>query len=107
MTNPYAGMGLASGIFDAASLSDVLISILHRNAAESILDHWATARRDAFTQVADPASLAALRRCQSADPDNLVQTDPMLRALKAGLPVPMPAIGTDVTALPGFVCAAL
>ena len=55
LTNPYAGLGLASGMADASSLSEVLIRVLTGKASddERLLNAWSTARRESFLNVVD------------------------------------------------------
>ncbi|KAL0256246.1 hypothetical protein SLS55_008638 [Diplodia seriata] len=100
LTNPYAGWGMAAGVFDASSLADALISCLEKGAPDSFLQGWAEARREIFLKSVDPISKECFWAVQDPDVDSLPQRHPHLRAMKAGKP---PNIATDVTLLPGYV----
>ena len=103
MTNPYAGQGLNTGIFDAASLADALVSIIQRGASEGLLDRWSEARRNIFRNIVDPMSKAAYWAFQDPDTDSLPERHPLLKAMKAGGPnAKPPEFGTDVTKFEEF-----
>jgi 2-polyprenyl-6-methoxyphenol hydroxylase-like FAD-dependent oxidoreductase len=94
LTNPYAGLGLASGIADASALADVLSRILTDRASnpEILLASWSAARRQAFLDVVDKPSRAAYARVRSdvsseAKLRELVERDKLVGALKRGMPV--------------------
>ncbi|KAF2103920.1 FAD/NAD(P)-binding domain-containing protein [Rhizodiscina lignyota] len=97
LTNPYAGMGLNTGIFDASSLADALVSIVQRDASDSLLDKWSDARRNMFLKVVDPMSRAAYWAFQDPDTDSLPDRHPMFKAMKAGPNAKPPELGTDVS----------
>ena len=109
MTNPYAGLGLASGIADAASLSEVLVRVL-TNAASNpskLLQSWSTARRQVFLNVVDKPSRAAYHRVQTdvSTDENLnilLGKDPLVGALKKGMPMMPPSLGTKGMELEGW-----
>ena len=103
VTNPYAGLGLLAGILDVSSLADALEAVLQRDAPETLLDSWAKARRDRFLKVVDPMSRAAFARVQDSGPECLAERDPMLKAMKKGIPVHPPSLTTNVWELEGFV----
>lgn len=97
LTNPYAGLGLASGLADASALSDVLGRILEgkANDAETLLGSWSEARRKVFLEAVDRPSRMAYARVQSdvsseEKVEELLARDKMVAALKGGMPV-MPA----------------
>ena len=94
-------MGLTSGLLDAASLSRVLQARIQRGAPDTLLDSWATSRRNVFVNAVDPISRKAYLSMQ--DPDKLLENHPMLVALKAGPNAKPPALATDVTTLEGWV----
>ncbi|KAF2500127.1 FAD/NAD(P)-binding domain-containing protein [Lophium mytilinum] len=103
LTNPYAGMGLASGILDAASLTDVLVSHLQHGANEKVLDAWAQARRDNFRNVVDPLSKASFWALQDPDVESLPERHPIPKSLKSGTGVSTLPFATDVRRLSGYV----
>jgi 2-polyprenyl-6-methoxyphenol hydroxylase-like FAD-dependent oxidoreductase len=99
VTNPYAGLGLASGIADADSLAPILAHILSGKASSSstLLASWSRARRQKFFDVVDKPSRAAYKRVRSnVDTDEnveaLLERDPMVKALKSGMPVMPPSL---------------
>jgi len=111
VTNPYAGLGLASGIADASSLAEVLIQILSRNSSKTnptqLLQSWSTARRQVFLDVVDKPSRAAYARVQSKvdteeDIEGLLKRDPLVGALKKGMPTVPPSLVTIGSILKGW-----
>ena len=99
MTNPYAGLGLASGIADADALAPVLARILAGKAADpaSLLAAWSEARRRKFADAIDKPSRVAYNRVRiNVDSqervDELLARDPVVRALKEGMPVVPPSL---------------
>lgn len=102
VTNPYAGLGLSTGILDVSSLADALEAMLQRDAPETLLDSWAKARRDMFLKVVDPMSRAAFATVQDPDPDSLAERDPMLNAMKKWILVHPASLTTNVRELEGF-----
>ncbi|KAF9693461.1 hypothetical protein EKO04_008445 [Ascochyta lentis] len=109
LTNPYAGLGLASGIADADALAPVLERILSGKAEdpERLLASWSEARRQKFFDVVDKPSRMAYKRVRSnvetdADVQSLLERDPMVGALKKGMPVMSPSLRTVVQELEGW-----
>ncbi|KAH3938693.1 hypothetical protein HBH98_186220 [Parastagonospora nodorum] len=109
LTNPYAGLGLASGIADAASLAEVLHQILTGNAKdeEKLLNAWSGARRQKYFDVVDKPSRMAYKRVQSdiSTDDKLkelLSRDPIVAALKRGMPVMPPSLETKGSDLEGW-----
>jgi len=109
LTNPYAGLGLASGMADASSLSEVLIHVLTGKASddERLLNAWSTARRESFLNVVDKPSRMAYKRVK-ADVSNdeniqeMMSKDPLVGALKKGMPVQPPSLETKGEELEGW-----
>lgn len=109
LTNPYAGLGLASGIADAASLAEVLDQILVGNAKdeEKLLNAWSGARRQKYFDVVDKPSRMAYMRVRSdigtdEKLQELLSRDPMVGALKRGMPVMPPSLETKGSDLEGW-----
>ena len=103
VTNPYAGLGLTSGFFDAASLADCLVSVIKRGASVSLLEEWSNARVESYRKIVDPLSRAAFSRVQDPDPDTVAQRDPILKAINSGQMKPPPSLATDVETLVGYI----
>jgi 2-polyprenyl-6-methoxyphenol hydroxylase-like FAD-dependent oxidoreductase len=103
VTNPYGGIGLTSGFFDATSLAEVLSSIVSRGAPDSLLDSWSEARLEKYHKITDPMSRAAFYRVQDPDLDTICDRDPLFKAIKAGKMPPAPVLATNVQELEGFV----
>ncbi|KAF1849680.1 monooxygenase [Cucurbitaria berberidis CBS 394.84] len=109
LTNPYAGLGLASGIADASSLSSVLTRILGSEAsdADKLLASWSEARRQKYFSVVDKPSRMAYMRVKSdvgtpEKVDALLSHDPLVGALKKGMPMMPPSLETSVEELEGW-----
>lgn len=106
VANPYSGQLLSCGIFDAASLGDVLASILQKSAPTTLLDQWATARREKYTKVMDPLSRACFAAVRNSKVETVGQRHPFLKAMlaaKEGKGKPPPTLATDVSAFEGYV----
>jgi 2-polyprenyl-6-methoxyphenol hydroxylase-like FAD-dependent oxidoreductase len=103
VTNPYAGLGLTSGFFDAASLADCLMSVVKRGAPVSLFTEWSNARIESYRKIVDPLSRAAFSRVQDSDPDTVAQRDPILKAINSGQMKSPPSLTTDVEKLAGYI----
>jgi 2-polyprenyl-6-methoxyphenol hydroxylase-like FAD-dependent oxidoreductase len=109
VTNPYAGLGLASGIADASALAEVLVRILTQQSSDpgQLLSSWSDARRQKFFTVIDKPSRMAYARVKQKvateeDIEALLARDPMVGALKKGMPVAPPSIETRGEDLVGW-----
>jgi 2-polyprenyl-6-methoxyphenol hydroxylase-like FAD-dependent oxidoreductase len=80
--NPFGGLGLTGGLLDAASLADALTAHINERLPESILDTYATIRREVFLKLVNPTSQANKRRLHESDPSTVAETDPFLKALR-------------------------
>ncbi|KAF1964962.1 FAD/NAD(P)-binding domain-containing protein [Bimuria novae-zelandiae CBS 107.79] len=109
LTNPYAGLGLASGIADAASLASVLIRILTHQATdpEKLLESWSDSRKQKFWGVIDKPSRVAYARVKTKvdteeEVEALVARDPVIGAMRKGVKPVGPGIETCVEELVGW-----
>ncbi|KAF2636022.1 FAD/NAD(P)-binding domain-containing protein [Massarina eburnea CBS 473.64] len=109
VTNPYAGLGLASGIADVSSLAAVLIRILSSEAADAdkLFLSWSLARRQRFNSVVDKPSRAAYARVRTkVDTEDeikaMLENDPLVSSLDKGMPVMPPSLETKVEELVGW-----
>lgn len=109
MTNPYAGLGLASGMADADSLAPILDHILSGKAsnAATLLAAWSEARKQKFFDVVDKPSRMGYQRVRSKvdteeDVKALLERDPIMDALKRGMPVMPPSLRTVGSDLSGW-----
>ena len=124
VTNPYIGMGLATGLLDAASLAPVLNAILvrhsdggnpekeestdsaRRSSENVLLDSWAEARRGVFRNIIDPLSRAAFASVQDPDVASFDRRHPLLAkatsALREGKKPTPPPVRTVVESLNGW-----
>lgn len=109
LTNPYAGLGLASGMADASSLSEVLIRVLTSRATddEKLLNAWSDARRNKFLDVVDKPSRMAYKRVKAdvsteEKIQELTSKDALVGALKKGMPVQPPSLETKGEDLEGW-----
>jgi 3-(3-hydroxy-phenyl)propionate hydroxylase len=69
VNNPIGGMGLNSGIQDAANLSEKLLAILLNEAPGSLLDIYNVQRRTVATEHVQEASIANKKRLEARDPE--------------------------------------
>ena len=69
VNNPIGGMGLNSGIQDAANLSEKLLAILLDQAPDSLLDIYNLQRRTVATEHVQEASIANKKRLEARDPE--------------------------------------
>jgi 2-polyprenyl-6-methoxyphenol hydroxylase-like FAD-dependent oxidoreductase len=109
LTNPYAGLGLASGIADAASLAEVLEHVITGQAkdTENLLGSWSEARRQKFVEAVDKPSRMAYGRVRSDVSSKekigeLLEKDKMVGALKKGVPVMPMSLETKGEELEGW-----
>jgi 3-(3-hydroxy-phenyl)propionate hydroxylase len=68
VNNPIGGMGLNSGIQDAANLAEKLLAILLEQAPDSRLDLYNVQRRTVATEHVQEASIANKKRLEAGDP---------------------------------------
>ncbi|KAF2662165.1 FAD/NAD(P)-binding domain-containing protein [Lophiostoma macrostomum CBS 122681] len=110
LTNPYAGLGLASGIADASSLATVLIHILSPStqctSSAKLLSSWANARRQKFLNTVDKPSRVSYARVKTKvetdeDVQRLLEKDPLVGALAKGMPAMPPSLLTECESLEG------
>jgi 2-polyprenyl-6-methoxyphenol hydroxylase-like FAD-dependent oxidoreductase len=109
LTNPYAGLGLASGIADASSLAQCLARILSspESDPEVLLSSWSTARREIFFEVVDKPSRKAYQRVRTdvgseQKLEEFLKRDPLVGALKKGMPVMPKSLETRGEELEGW-----
>lgn len=109
LTNPYAGLGLASGIADAAAVSKVLARIVRGEArgSEVLLEAWSEARRTKFLSVVDRPSRMAHAAVQTdvSTPEKttrFLESDPRLVALRKGISPMPPSLETICEELDGW-----
>ncbi|MCY1361175.1 Para-nitrophenol 4-monooxygenase [compost metagenome] len=67
-TNPIGGLGLTSGVQDAALLINCLSALFHNQAADDALDWYAYERRRCFVEIASPTAIELKRRLQEREP---------------------------------------
>jgi 2-polyprenyl-6-methoxyphenol hydroxylase-like FAD-dependent oxidoreductase len=68
--NPIGGLGLTTGLLDAAALGNVLIRVLIKGEdanADELLDRYAQVRRKAFAEYSNPQSIENKYRLHSQD----------------------------------------
>jgi 2-polyprenyl-6-methoxyphenol hydroxylase-like FAD-dependent oxidoreductase len=109
LTNPYAGLGLASGLADASSLAEVLEHILTGEARDSevLLESWSQARRKKYGEAVDGPSRMAYERVKSdvsseEKVKELVGRDRMIGALRSGMAVMPMGLDTRGVELEGW-----
>ena len=76
--NPIGGLGLTTGLLDAAALGNCLIRILTRGgaeAADALLSSYAQSRRRAFVEYTNASSIANKLRLQSDHPEEVCKRE--------------------------------
>ncbi|KAF9770773.1 hypothetical protein IL306_011643 [Fusarium sp. DS 682] len=81
LNNPVGGLGLVTGILDAAHLAKALIETLTENAPDSVLDEYAKARREVYTNITDPLSTANLLRLKGFSPEDVAAREAFFKML--------------------------
>jgi len=73
--NPIGGLGLTSGILDAAVAGNVLNRILKLGESDDLLSDFAETRRTAFLEFTNPLSIANKERLTSTDPEKVAERE--------------------------------
>ncbi len=68
--NPIGGLGLTTGLLDAGPLGRALAAVVNGRAPDSLLDKWATARRDKWLTFTNEFSIENKRLIQRAGYSN-------------------------------------
>jgi 2-polyprenyl-6-methoxyphenol hydroxylase-like FAD-dependent oxidoreductase len=95
VTNPCGGLGLTSGLLDAAHLGDALSAVVLGDAPDEALDEYAAERRRIFWEVTSPTASENKRRLAERDPERRRSDLERLRRLDAD-----PAFQREVLLLP-------
>ena len=86
--SPIGGLGLTGGLLDAVALGDALTSVIVHGAPDSLLDEYATERREIFTSYTSPTTTENKRRLSESDPEKraadrarmrMIQDDPRMQ----------------------------
>ncbi|WP_329410261.1 FAD-dependent monooxygenase [Nocardia vinacea] len=82
VTNPTTSLGLAGGLLDSFALTAVLVSVVHGDHDDSVLDLYASERRRVFWETASPLSSRAMHLLLGAgSPEHLDEAlEPYRRA---------------------------
>jgi 2-polyprenyl-6-methoxyphenol hydroxylase-like FAD-dependent oxidoreductase len=81
VVNPVGGLGLTSGLLDAASLGDTLVAVIEGRRGPEVLDAYATERRRVFTEVVAPMAKENRRRVGERDPQKRAEDHRRLQRL--------------------------
>ncbi|KAF4957051.1 hypothetical protein FGADI_3465 [Fusarium gaditjirri] len=81
LNNPVGGLGMTTGLLDAAHLGKALTQVLNENAPETVLDEYAKARRDTFKNITDPMSTANLLRLRSTAPEDVATREKFFKMM--------------------------
>jgi 2-polyprenyl-6-methoxyphenol hydroxylase-like FAD-dependent oxidoreductase len=95
VTNPCGGLGLTSGLLDAAHLGDALSAVVLGDAPDEALDEYAAERRRIFWEVTSPTASENKRRLAERDPQRRRTDLERLRRLDAD-----PAFQREVLLMP-------
>jgi 4-nitrocatechol/4-nitrophenol 4-monooxygenase len=72
---------LTTGILDAAHLGKALTQILNENAPDAVLDEYAKARREVYTNITNPTSTANLLRLKSTAPEDIIAREAFFKMM--------------------------
>ena len=81
VVNPVGGLGLTSGLLDAACLVEALVAVVHGERDERVLDAYAAERRRIFLEVVSPMAKENRRRVGESDPQRRAADLQRLRKL--------------------------
>ncbi|KAF4499000.1 3-(3-Hydroxyphenyl)propionate 2-hydroxylase [Fusarium agapanthi] len=81
LNNPVGGLGLTTGLLDAAHLAKALTQVINDNAPETELDDYATARRDVYKNITDQLSTENLLRLKSTAPEDVAAREAFFKML--------------------------
>ncbi|KAL4763078.1 uncharacterized protein BDW70DRAFT_158312 [Aspergillus foveolatus] len=84
LTNPTGGLGLTTGFLDAAALGRVLIQIINEQRPVSLLEKYATERRDVFLQYTDRIATQNRKRLLSTEPADVQERERFFERINTG-----------------------
>ncbi|EMD97564.1 hypothetical protein COCC4DRAFT_203938 [Bipolaris maydis ATCC 48331] len=84
LNNPLGGLGLNTGLLDAAHLGENLKEILLSGANPNLLDRYAEIRRDIWRYRTDPFTTANMIRARSQKPEDVAKRDQFFKAINEG-----------------------
>ncbi|EXA30591.1 hypothetical protein FOVG_18047 [Fusarium oxysporum f. sp. pisi HDV247] len=108
LNNPIGGLGLTTGLLDAAHLAESLRQILLEKADPIVLDQYAETRRSIFLHRTNPISTDNFKRLRSQDPKDIQQRDEFFAKLNTSkdiatiLQVGMPDFALSSTSKTSF-----
>ncbi|RGP64192.1 3-3-hydroxy-phenylpropionate 3-hydroxycinnamic acid hydroxylase [Fusarium sporotrichioides] len=108
LNNPIGGLGLTTGLLDAAHLAESLCQTLLEKAEPIVLDQYAEIRRSIFLHRTNPLSTDNLNRLRSRDPEHVWQRDEFFAKLNKSkdiatiLQVGLPDYGLSSTSKTSF-----
>lgn len=73
--SPFGGMGLTTGICDAAGLADCLIGVLRKGCDDSLLNKYAEIRRDKYQNITNKVSYQNICLLRDTDPEKPEEAD--------------------------------
>jgi len=79
--NPLGGLGLTTGLLDAATLGNCLTRVIAKGESETLLDKYAEQRRKAWADVTDKESAAFKFRLSSMKPEHVAERNRYFNAL--------------------------
>ncbi|KAK7398525.1 hypothetical protein QQX98_012101 [Neonectria punicea] len=82
LNNPVGGLGLTTGLLDAAHLADGLKQVLLEAASPDVLTEYAEKRRAIFRDVTDPISTENLLRLMSTSPTDIKKREDFFATLR-------------------------
>ena len=81
--SPFGGMGLTTGICDAAGLADCLVGVLRKGCDDSLLDKYAEIRKEKYVNVTDKVSYSNTCLLRDTDPSKAEEVE-FFRVMNSG-----------------------
>ncbi|KAK5045631.1 hypothetical protein LTR84_009000 [Exophiala bonariae] len=81
LTNPVGGLGLTTGILDAAFLGHLLKRILLEGESDALLDTYAAKRREAFIEHTSPMATANRLRLSGTEPEVVTEREHYFKSI--------------------------
>lgn len=83
--NPVGGLGLTTGLLDAAALAGCLAKVFQvsANSANALLERYARTRREAFLKFTNPASIDFKLRLHSFDDQTVEARERFFQSLNS------------------------
>lgn len=82
VTSPIGGLGLTTGILDAALLARTLKKIIKESAPLSLLETYGEIRRDIFENIANPSAIMHTRMLTGKNAESVAMREEFIEKVK-------------------------